>query len=355
MINVPAAAEENSNTAAVGGKYKYMFKHKDVIKILSIDGGGIRGIIPAILLTEIEKATGKKICKLFDFFAGTSTGGFLSLLLNIPNPIPAAEAIKIYGGSDGKKIFKKHFLTPLNNIFKGPKYDKSGTEGVFSEKFGNTYLRDVQKPVFITAYETEQPKVTFFRNYDYRYKDLYIKDVARAACAAPTYFEPLKLHGRGTFIDACLIANSPAMSAYAEVIKLLKEEGIDPNSKKIIVVSLGTGITANSYSFDEIKKWTLIDWLKGPLLPLIFDENSNTVEAQLKQVLNPDCYYRFQLRLPNEKSYYSIDNTDYDNLDKLCKLTSTYINNDIIEELPTGWASKLNNLCESINNSTTEL
>lgn len=58
-----------------------MFENKDTITILSIDGGGIRGIIPAVLLAEIEKTTGKKIYELFDFFAGTSTGGILTLLL----------------------------------------------------------------------------------------------------------------------------------------------------------------------------------------------------------------------------------------------------------------------------------
>lgn len=67
-----------------------MFEHQNVIKILSIDGGGIREFIPALLLAEIEKCTGKKIYKLFDFFAGTSTGGILSLPLNRPHPTPAS-------------------------------------------------------------------------------------------------------------------------------------------------------------------------------------------------------------------------------------------------------------------------
>lgn len=331
-----------------------MFENKDVIKILSIDGGGIRGIIPAILLAEIEKVTGKKIHELFDFFAGTSTGGILTLLLNKPNPLPASDLIEIYDGSDGKTIFKKNCFTLLNYVFKGPKYDKKGIEAVLAAKLGNTYLKDMLNPVLITSYETECRNATFFSNYDSRYKDLYLKDVARATSAAPTYFEPLNIQSKGTFIDGGVAANNPAMCAYVEVLKLLKREGIDPDSKKIIVVSLGTGTATNSYCYNEMKHWTPIDWIKGPLISSFFDGNSNTVEYQLKQIIKPDCYYRFQLQLPNEKGSDALDNTDEKNLDKLSSLTSSYINNDTITGMPIGWASKLNDLYGVVN-STVEV
>lgn len=326
-----------------------MFENKDVITILSIDGGGIRGIIPAILLAEIEKVTGKKIYELFDFFAGTSTGGILTLLLNKPNPLSASDLIELYDGSDGKEIFKKNFLTPLNYIFKGPKYDKKGIETVLSEKLGNTCLKDTLKPVLVTSYETECRNATFFANYDSRYKDLYLKDIARATSAAPTYFEPKNIQNLGTFIDGGVAANNPAMCAYVEVLKLLNKQGIDPDSKKIIVVSLGTGTATNSYCYDEMKHWTPIDWIKGPLISSFFDANSNTVEYQLKQILKSDCYYRFQLQLPNEKGADALDNTDDKNLEKLSSLTSSYINNDTITGMPIGWASKLNSLYLVIN------
>lgn len=329
-----------------------MFEQKDTIKILSIDGGGIRGIIPALLLAEIERVTGKKIYEIFDFFAGTSTGGILTLLLNKPNPLAASELAEIYNGNDGKKIFKKTFLTPLNYIFKGPKYDKKGIVSVLSEKLGDSCLKDILKPVLITSYETECRNATFFSNYDCRYKDLYLKDIARATSAAPTYFEPLNIPNKGTFIDGGVAANNPAMCAYVEVLKLLKKQGIDPDSKKIVVISLGTGTATNSYCYDEMKHWTPIDWIKGPLISSFFDGNSNTVEYQLKQIIKPDCYYRFQLQLPNEKGSDALDNTDEKNLDKLSSLTSSYINNDTITGMPVGWASKLNSLYEVINSGS---
>lgn len=209
-----------------------MFENKDVITILSIDGGGIRGLIPAILLAEMEKTTGKKICELFDFFAGTSTGGLLTLLLNKPEPASASDLIELYAGDDGKKIFKKSFLTPLNYIFKGPKYDKKGIDSVLAEKLTDKCLKDIQKPVLVSSYETECRNATFFNNYDQKYRDLYLKDVARATSAAPTYFEPMNIPNKGTFIDGGVAANNPAMCAYVEVLKLLKKQNIDPDSKK---------------------------------------------------------------------------------------------------------------------------
>lgn len=328
-----------------------MFENEDTIKILSIDGGGIRGIIPALLLAEIERVTNKKIYELFDFFAGTSTGGILTLLLNRPNPISASELVGLYDGNDGKEIFKKNFLTPLNYIFKGPKYSENGIDSVLSAKLEDFCLKDALKPVLITSYETESRNATFFCNYDIRYQNLHLKDIAEATSAAPTYFEPKNIQNYGTFIDGGIAANNPAMCAYVEVLKLLRKQGIDPDSKKIMIVSLGTGTATNSYCYNEMKHWTPIDWIKGPLISSIFDANSNTVEYQLKQILKPDCYYRFQLQLPNEKGADALDNTDDKNLDRLKNLTTSYINNDTITGMPIGWASMLNSLYGFINSS----
>ncbi|MDD3150448.1 MAG: patatin-like phospholipase family protein, partial [Candidatus Gastranaerophilales bacterium] len=129
----------------------------------------------------------------FDFFAGTSTGCILSLLLNTPNPASATDLLDIYLGEDGQKIFKKNLLTNLNYVFKGEKYNKKGIEEVLGRRFEESCLKDSLNPVLITSYETEGRNATFFTSYDNRYKDLYMKDIARSTSAAPTYFEPYKI------------------------------------------------------------------------------------------------------------------------------------------------------------------
>ncbi len=135
------------------------------------------------------------------------------------------------------------------------------------------------------------------------------------------------------------------MSAYVEVIKLLKKEGIDPASKKIIVVSLGTGSATSSFTYDEIKNWNPINWVTGPLIPTFFDGNSTTVEYQLKQILPPECYLRFQLRLPDEKGADELDNINDKFLSRLKELTRIYIEQDDVDGLPIGWASKISSIC----------
>lgn len=328
-----------------------MFENQDTIKILSIDGGGIRGIVPALLLAAIEEKKQKPIYELFDFFAGTSTGGILSLLLTKPDPTPANKLIDLYNGDGANRIFKKNFMTKSTYLFKRAKYNRKGIEGVLAENFKEVTLGQALKPVLITSYETEGRNATFFTNYDDRYDHLYMKDVARATSAAPTYFTPHKIKGKGTFVDGGLAANNPAMSAYVEILKIfdqLKAKGVDVSNKKIILVSLGTGTVTLSLKYNEIRKWTPIHWVSGPLISSFFDGNNTTVEYQLRKILCDDTYHRFQLILPNEKGADELDNTHQEYLDELQELTKRYIDQDTVNGLPIGWYSKLNKLLQII-------
>ena len=175
-----------------------------------------------------------------------------------------------------------------------------------------------------------------------------MKDVARATSAAPTYFQPHRINAQRTLVDGGVAANNPAMSAYIEVLKLLKKEGIAPETKRIIVVSLGTGSATSCFTYDEIKNWNPINWVTGPLIPTFFDGNITTVEYQLKQILPSDCYFRFQLMLPNEKDADDLDNVADKNLARLKDLTNIYIEQDNIGGLSIGWASKLTSLCSAL-------
>ena len=181
-----------------------MFEDKDVIKILSIDGGGIRGIIPVTILAEIENRCGKQIYELFDFIAGTSTGGLLTLFLNKKNPAPAAALTELYvkhgkdifpqkpvDNSSWKNMFKDKIKNTLTDYLSGPKYKVAGIEQILRYLVKNETYDEMIKPCLITSYETENNKAVFFTNYTERYKKVLIRDIARATSAAPTYFEPL--------------------------------------------------------------------------------------------------------------------------------------------------------------------
>ena len=85
------------------------------MKVLAIDGGGIRGLIPALVLAEIERRTGRRIADMVDLLAGTSTGGILACALGKPDPLPAAEIAAIYE-EEGPKIFSRSLLKKVASV-----------------------------------------------------------------------------------------------------------------------------------------------------------------------------------------------------------------------------------------------
>lgn len=324
----------------------WMFKDKDTIKILSIDGGGIRGIIPALIIAEIEKKTGQKISDLFDFIAGTSTGALLSILLTKKNPLPAKQLISMYE-KFGKAVFssKSSPITRFNkkiqdiiktniNSIQGPKYETKGIETVLNFILGNSKLQEINTPLLLTAYETTKRESILFKNYDQTYSNIKLKDIARAVSAAPTYFEPIEIDGLGTFVDGGIGATNPAMCAYTEVIKLIRETGENPYNKKIVVVSLGTGCPNSPYTKITLKKLSSVEWIDGPIMPFFFGANIAYTDQQLKNLLPSDCYFRFQIELNNTPEAEEMDNVSKDNIQSLKKLTLEYIkNNQELEKL----------------------
>lgn len=276
-----------------------------VIKILSIDGGGIRGIIPAMVLMEIEARTGKPICDMFDMVAGTSTGGILALGLCKPDkygkPQYSAKDLALLYETEGEKIFSRsiwHRVRAVGNVFE-EKYPSEGIEGVLEKYFGQVRLKEALTEVLITSYEIERRIPFFFKRYNAKTKpgyDFYMKKVARATSAAPTYFEPLRLPTEEGFdyyalIDGGVFANNPALCAYAEAVRIF------PEAKDFLVVSLGTGELTRRLPYDEAKGWGLLQWAR-PLLHVVFDGVSDTIDYQLKQLLpaqkGENRYYRFQ-------------------------------------------------------------
>jgi len=275
-------------------------------KVLSIDGGGIRGIIPAMLLAEIEGRTGRRIAEMFDLVAGTSTGGILALGLTKPGQdsepeYSAKKLIELYE-TEGGKIFS---IPVWHRIHSGwglaeEKYPSTGIDEVALEYFGDVRLAQALKEVLIPAYEIEKRGPWFFKRWEAldskKGFNPFMREVARATSAAPTYFEPIQLKvgslGNRAFIDGGVHSNNPAMCAYVEARK------IHPEEKEFLVVSLGTGEPTREMPYEEVKGWGLALWAQ-PILNVVFDGVSDTVDYQLRELLSTEegdarRYYRFQ-------------------------------------------------------------
>src|SRR5271154_1929690 len=219
-----------------------------MVRILSIDGGGIRGILPAMLLAEIERRTGEPVARLFDLVAGTSTGGIIALGLTIPKspggPLYSAQHFVELYENQGRRIFSRSLWRALFSLdsLSWRKYASAGIEGVLLEDFGDSRLGDAVTDVLITSYEIERRFPFFFKSRNARTRpdyDFPARDVARATSAAPTYFEPMQLPSgtnseHYTLIDGGVFANNPAACALVEARTTF-------GGSDYLVVSLGTG------------------------------------------------------------------------------------------------------------------
>jgi patatin-like phospholipase/acyl hydrolase len=300
------------------------------ISVLSIDGGGIRGLIPAAFLAQLEARTGQSIASLFDYVAGTSTGGILALGLTRSGaglqPLSAEAMINLYK-NEGGRIFNRSFWHTVVAIgqINGPKYPADGPDQVLHQYFGESRFKDCKSNVLITAYEIERRKAFFFRSWQAKAMpashDFNAWEVARSTSAAPTFFPPHQIKSADgstwSLVDGGMYANNPALCAWVEAHD-------QKPGDEIFVVSLGTGNLNRKVPYAQAKDWGLVGWAPW-LIDIIFDGQSDTSDIELDEMLNTrggaDRYYRFQCDLT--ESEQPMDDTDPGNLSALEKLGRT--------------------------------
>ncbi len=334
---------------------------KPEFKILSIDGGGIRGVIPCKILSFIEEQIGGRLADHFDLIAGTSTGGIISLGLGTRKP----DAFETYAPSDmlqlyrenGKAIFQKRksdLLSRIGSIFKftgeltANPYDSANIEGILKKYFGDHKLSEVSTDVLVTTYDIEEGKPFYFSsrlaknnpNPDSK-EDFFIREVARSTSAAPTYFEPEILQAKPgddlVFVDGGVFANNPSILAYAEgkeIHKSRASKGFLPvvqatdDDLPFYLLSLGTSTSPKSISGKDAKKWRTAEWL-NPLLSSVFMQSvAESTHYTMQYLLPPYTdgsprYQRFNMIIPEENS--QMDDASAKNIDALCAIADTFI------------------------------
>ena len=306
----------------------------EVVRILCIDGGGIRGIIPARILQRIEEALQKPARDLFHLIAGTSTGGIIGC--GLLKGKTAAEMAQLYA-NEGGDIFHRSLWGKVTTIdgLTNPDYDAGPLERVLARELGDTWLSEVtgaelMVPSYAIQLPYEQPgdgvgllyprAPYFFKSWKARgFKsdpgdnppelDFRLRDVARATSAAPTYFPPALIQSRAGrqfgMIDGGVFANNPGMTALVAAYKLFPEVG------DFVVVSLGTGSLERPIPYEDAKNWGLVHWAR-PILNVLFDGNADTTSYELGQVLGAS-HYRFDISLgQNPKQDPNAVNEDFD-------------------------------------------
>jgi uncharacterized protein len=334
------------------------------VTILSLDGGGIRGIITCVILKYLEERLQKmhnpnaKLGNYVDFMAGSSTGALITAILLFPDANTGKAQYSIQKAFDlyaleGQDIFNVSVWQKIINPFGllNEKISQHNLEKSLLNFFGNLELKNFIKPCVITSYDMQNRCVKIFNTLDANETtgNFYVRDVCRATTAAPTYFEPAQItsvYGQQyTLLDGGIYANNPALCALAEVKKIpfadiLKDPAKTnyPNASDVLMLSISTGTILKPYTYDSFKNAGRVKWIQ-PVIDMLLSANSEAVDYQLRQLFSSGGkrgkkrYYRLHPSLKNASS--EMDNVKPANIEALIQAGYDYVNkhSNVLDEI----------------------
>lgn len=242
--------------------------------LLSIDGGGIRGIIPLCALIALERQLGKPAREVFSFMSGTSTGAIISGALAAG--IPAEQVLGLYR-TLSNRIFRKDwigFITTLGSY----QYQTKPLADLLRAYYGDVALNDLPVDVLITATRVRDGRAFYFvrdnvGNAQTTGKVL-LADCVAASAAAPTYFQSWEIPGFGACVDGGVgIAGNPA---YQMCVEAFDYTAGAYAPSETTVVALGTGYYAADSTPSNLLKW--VKWLIDELLRDPMEQQSELVQ-----------------------------------------------------------------------------
>ncbi len=318
--------------------------------ILSIDGGGIRGILPASIIAHLEKRlqleTGDEDARVSDFFdllSGTSAGGILTCLYLVPEKredgtvrpkYTACMAANLYSEL-GPLLFKKSIGYVLRSGFGllRSRYCEDELYEFSKRLLGDSYISEVMKDCLITAYDLSSRKALLFSKYStHKYGDMAdykLCDIVRSTSAAPSYFIPSQIFakdgGSRHLVDGGVYASNPAMCSYVEAIKIWPGEPVS----NLWMLSVGTGKVLKPYHFKNTKHFGYLHWL-NPILDILMSSVSETVDYQVQQIFSiagvPQNYIRIEPPMLNADT--KIDNASSKNIERLKSAAQNFIDHN---------------------------
>jgi predicted acylesterase/phospholipase RssA len=282
-----------------------------VVRILSLDGGGIRGLLSAQVLLNLAKALGREgqeFAESFHMIAGTSTGGIMAAGLCAPGQAKhkPADLVALYR-DQGAKIFDRSWFGSIFNPMgvREETYSADALEEILRDRLGDALLADAGPELLVTSYDIERASVRIFKSWRARLaaKDNYrLRDVARATSAAPTYFEPALIYNRdetmpiearrAALVDGGVFANNPAMCVWSEARRIY------PEADSILILSIGTGGRQAPIPYRAAKAWGKVGWATR-ISDLLMDGVADTVDYQLATLADDKWlhWHRIQVEL----------------------------------------------------------
>ena len=305
-------------------------------RVLSLDGGGLRGLITARLLDRLNSHP--EIVGWIDsvdLYVGTSTGGILAL--GLATGISPNVICDLYK-SKGKKIFDDSIWDNIRDLGKtvGADYSNKNLKTELKKIFGDKKLKDVGKKVAIPTFDldneaaaamrTWKPKI--FHNFKGPDSDgeALVANVALYTSSAPTYFP-----SADGYIDGGVYANNPGIVAIAQAISKKNQPAERASLDEVVMLSLGTGVSL-TYIKGQALDWGYAQWVK-PLINVLMDGVAGISDYQAQQLLD-DRYHRLQIVFdPSE----TIPLDAVDKLDRMDQIATSYQLDRTIQWIKDSW------------------
>jgi len=281
--------------------------------ILSLDGGGVRGIYTMDILNQISKYLGVPVQDKFDLIVGTSIGGIISSALAVEHlklPLDGMFSQKnietIFDKSIWDKILKYAQFCPI--------YDGKGKTQILKNYLGDITLGDIQKNLVLTSWNLTQNMPVLFSTNNENYKDIKLVEACDATSAAPIYFPPVQIQN-DYYIDGGVACNNPIMAAYMEAKRLY------PNTP-LRILSIGTGIGPHDsdWKSSKVADWGTPQWMCNGLLELVMDSPTEMLLYQMNELfMSRELVDSQLLRLDTAIPNIVLDDTNNSHIDYLKK------------------------------------
>ncbi|KAK9713515.1 hypothetical protein RND81_06G032300 [Saponaria officinalis] len=310
-----------------------------LITILSIDGGGIRGIIPGVVLhfleSQLQALDGEeaRLADYFDVMTGSSTGGLVAAMLTAPNenkqPLYAAKDIAPFYLKHCPKIFPQPrelfgSIGVLLKMLNGPKYDGKYLHRLLRDQLGETKLHEALTNLVIPTFDIKNLQPVIFSTYTIGSQpqlDAKMSDICIGTSAAPTFLPAHHFEnkdGNGNLkefnlIDGGIAADNPTLVAINQVTRQILRKNKDffpikpTEYNRLLVISLGAGSNKNEHKYNakSAAKWGIISWLfhegSSPLMDAFNQAKDDMVDMHNSVVFEAyqslDNYLRIEVHI----------------------------------------------------------
>lgn len=303
-------------------------------RILSIDGGGIRGVLAARMLQHLEERIQVPLHEYFDLIAGTSTGSMVGAAIALG--IPCEKIVKLYR-KKAKKVFPyttrwtiKRLPLLLQYGPSAPKFSEKGLVKMLKDLLGDKLLDDVTKPkLLITSYDTIGRMPLIFKSWKEKFAEIPLWEACVCSTAAPTFFPAHRLELNGKIISAIdggLAANNPTACAVAEAIRLGNP------LESLEVLSVGTGAATSVIPWEQARSWGTLQWIwDGRVVKVMTDAPCEVYHYITDYIINDRARYaRLQFPLDRQLTRKPLsdemDDASKENLSNLIEAADAYMN-----------------------------